>query len=566
MATEVRASDVSLQKTKLVIVVCLSLSDADITSGDGIYSHYLTTYPAPGRYSFSVTVDDNDGQAYTIQMGRGGRSMPVRPDNPSFPVCCGSQVTVPQDLRFLTGSFKRQAAKSPVVHINDVTAFTGRDAMPPSRIGNFRLSPDESGRRLVAHWTAPGDDYDSGSVSGYSFVYSDEPFALLDGNPAVLHQVERRDAAGSEATYSFTFNKFDKNYHVAIYGVDEAGNRGNVSNIVTVNLPAPQNPGAPEPEPEDGKAKANWLMVGVIAGVIVAVLLLLLLTLYIYFFVVRRRQRRGGVHSKSSGVNVDLQHNTGGGGGSEHTDASSFDEVKNSSSNHLVPTISTISSAYKQTAANGGNSFGNGLTPTYWSASQLLKGHEERKRLEEEEVARMAAVAAVSGTVGHHRPEMDGMNMGYDYNSDQLHQYGYYPDAADPAAYPVNYDPQYFQHYGVMYAPQPDQGYPIDYPPAEDYHIHTHPGGDQFNLTVEGSSDADESALIRSALNGSNNNLSKEAKPDASGATVPKLSGSDNSSSGTLGVVNSSLQGSLLSVNSGRPPSTVSKTRNITQV
>ena len=34
---------------------------------------------------------------------------------------------------------------------------------------------------------------------------------------------------------------------------------------------------------------------------------------------------------------------------------------------------------------------------------------------------------------------------------------------------------------------------------------------------------------------------------------------------GTLGVVNPSLQGSLLSVD-GRPPSTMSKTRNITQV
>ena len=81
-------------------------------------------------------------------------------------------------------------------------------------------------------------------------------------------------------------------------------------------------------------------------------------------------------------------------------DASSYDDVKNSSSNHLVPqTISTISGAYKQqqqqlassaaTAAGNGHagvngvppsgaqqptSFGQGLTPTYWSASQLLKG------------------------------------------------------------------------------------------------------------------------------------------------------------------------------------------------
>ena len=130
-------------------------------------------------------------------------------------------------------------------------------------------------------------------------------------------------------------------------------------------------------------------MVGVVAGAVVAVLLLLLLGLYIYFFLVRRRRLRSSPGSagkrSSAGVNVDIvqQVHTAG---SDHTDASSYDDVKNSSSNHLVapPQISTISGAYKQhlaAAVNGGpqlqqqpTSFGQGLTPTYWSASQLLKG------------------------------------------------------------------------------------------------------------------------------------------------------------------------------------------------
>jgi len=99
------------------------------------------------------------------------------------------------------------------------------------------------------------------------------------------------------------------------------------------------------------------------------------------------------------------------------------------------------------------------------------------------------------------------------------------------------------------------------------------------NLTVEGSSDADESFLLRQALESSHDNSgnsvdsgnnNKESK-DNNTAGLPKLSqGSDNSSGGSSGmggVINPSLQGSLLSVNShGRPPSTVSKTRNITQV
>merc|ERR1711997_567068 len=72
---------------------------------------------------------------------------------------------------------------------------------------------------------------------------------------------------------------------------------------------------------------------------------------------------------------------------------------------------------------------------------------------------------------------------------------------------------------------------------AVDYH----PNADNYDTT--------DSELLRN-----NNKMS----------ALPKNSGnSDNSSSGTLGLANNSLQGSLISVNSGRPPSSVAKTRNI---
>ena len=67
----------------------------------------------------------------------------------------------------------------------------------------------------------------------------------------------------------------------------------------------------------------------------------------------------------------------------------------------------------------------------------------------------------------------------------------------------------------------------------------------------------------------SRNNNSKTSVAGSSNVGPPKNSGnSDNSSSGTLGMANNSLQGSLISVNSGvgRPPSSAAKTRNITQV
>ena len=133
--------------------------------------------------------------------------------------------------------------------------------------------------------------------------------------------------------------------------------------------------------------------------------ILLLVGLYVYFFVVRRQPRHH--KSKSSGVNVDLPAPNG----SAASDNSSFDDAKNSSSNQLVPQISTISSVYK-TVQNGSSStsFANGITPTYWSASQLLKEHEERKMRENAAVTNAAGMSSIAEE-----------NAGYDYQSEPYH-------------------------------------------------------------------------------------------------------------------------------------------------
>ena len=213
----------------------------DLQSGDGVYSRYLTVYPGIGRYSFKAYVDDNEASAYTIQGGRNGRAMPTKPDNPGQnPVCCGSEITVPVDLRRPTGSFKRTLNSGPVVHLMGIPDLNS-DKMPPNRISDLRLVADDTGRKLVAKWTAPGDDFDAGNVAKYAFVFSEDIMDLLDATrqPPILHEVERSDAAGIDAIYTFTFNKYEKDYHVAMYAMDEAGNKANISNIVLVRLPQP---------------------------------------------------------------------------------------------------------------------------------------------------------------------------------------------------------------------------------------------------------------------------------------------------------------------------------------
>ena len=304
----------------------------------------------------------------------------------------------------------------------------------------------------------------------------------------------------------------------------------------------PTGPTTQPPGPQD----TDWVMVGVVTGVVLTLIFLLLVGLFLYIYLGKRR--RSSMHkSKSSGVNVDLPPAGTG------SDNSSFDDTKNSSSNHLVPQISTISNAYKSmTAPNGaggasqpngqsnvdgappggGNgrssstSFANGITPTYWSASQLLKEHEERK-------IRENAAAVNSGPMGPIAEE----NAAYDYQSEAYPNYYY--------DYQQSHD--FYQGSQMMYQPYSGQRMSTA-DSAYNYQsgaVDYHPNADNFDTT-------DPSEHLRN-----NNKMS----------ALPKNSGnSDNSSSGTLGLANNSLQGSLISVNSGRPPSSVAKTRNITQV
>ncbi len=511
----------------------------DLVAGDGIYTRYLTNYPSRGRYNFMAVVDDNDSKAYTIQAGRNGRAMPQRPQDPTrHPVCCGSEINIPVDLRRPTGSFKRTLKEGPVLHLIQVP--DDQASMPPARISDLALGPDKTGRKLVAIWTAPGQDYDHGTISRYDFVFSEDITDLLDPSrhPPVLHEVSSRtDDAGTKATYSFTFNNYDKDYHVAIYAIDNQGNKGALSNIVMVRFPQPpstEDPIDPTAEPP-GPDETDWVMVGVVSGVVLTLVILLLVGLYLYFFMGKKRRSNSPMKSKSSGVNVDMPVNANA------SDNSSFDDTKNSSSNHLVPHISTISNAYKSMTdgrpppgASSSSSFANGLTPTYWSASQLLKEHEERKLRESVASTGPAGPASKMGSIAEE-------NAGYDYSSDHMNYNAYFQDYTDYN----NPGPGFMYHpaYAGQRLSTADSAYNYQ-SGAVDYH----PNAEAFD---------DNDLMMR------NNN-----KMNAPGTSaLPKTSGnSDHSSSGTLGLANNSLQGSLISVNSGRPPSSVAKTRNITQV
>ena len=93
--------------------------------------------------------------------------------------CCGSSVFSSIKLnKKIMGSFRRSIV-GPAVYLD----YVSEDQIPPSKIGDLKIlqmaggsSPD----RLMAEWTAPGGDYDIGSVASYRFVFSPKIEDLID--------------------------------------------------------------------------------------------------------------------------------------------------------------------------------------------------------------------------------------------------------------------------------------------------------------------------------------------------------------------------------------------------
>ena len=81
-----------------------------------------------------------------------------------------------------------------------------------------------------------------------------------------------------------------------MYAEDEAGNRGNVSNVVVVRMPKPDHVVPPNPNPSVDD-EVDWVMIGIAAGVVATLIIIMLIGLYLYFFMVRRKHQVCGICS-----------------------------------------------------------------------------------------------------------------------------------------------------------------------------------------------------------------------------------------------------------------------------
>ncbi|WAR27855.1 CLCA1-like protein, partial [Mya arenaria] len=194
----------------------------DITAGDGTYTGQLTC-PKEGRSETRVTVKANSIIIVTGIVG----AATLNPD--AF-----EEIVIEE-------SFERFS----LVEDANLSPTTIGDTTSPGKITDLRIEDVETNgntRHFTIRWTATGDDRYTGQATTYQFRYANDLDSLLNnfGNAQALdigqHNLYPRDSGEDEAVdISVTAEKeFNETAFLGIRALDEVGNEGAMSNIVSI--------------------------------------------------------------------------------------------------------------------------------------------------------------------------------------------------------------------------------------------------------------------------------------------------------------------------------------------
>ncbi len=237
--------------------VQLVLGDAgtgypDITAGDGIYSAYFVDFTSePGLYSLSVEATHNQGSASVpkpeLEMASvfPANSSGERHDNSSSNAdCCGSSVAL--DVYAIpTPSFEQHSA-APAFKVRRGASYEVRegepsvvDVFPPARVTDLAvLGYDNATLFVTLSWTAPGGDLDRGRAARYLVrCYTTQEALSTNFDHTAIPMLPEEllptpAEVGERQTATVGLPYADEVFYYGLVAVDEAGNRGQVSNLV----------------------------------------------------------------------------------------------------------------------------------------------------------------------------------------------------------------------------------------------------------------------------------------------------------------------------------------------
>ena len=322
----------------------------------------------------------------------------------------------------------------------------------PGKIGDLGISVRDSvnGSELILQWTAPGGDINDGSVVTYRFVFSHNIEELITpgGTPPALDGLKRTDVAGTRVRHVISFPFYNQDYYIGVAASDARGNRGHMSNIVLVNIPSDQHTGVTDLPVSGRDSDLNWIMIGAIIGGVSFLILTILLVLCICKCCRRKSRFSKDKFAKSlqKGVKVEFPSPAQ----SETTDTSSYESEQHQQQQQQQHVHHSSNSK-----PHSSTSFAANLTPTYWSASQLLGQHEANTGVRSE-------VSRDPDMMYRQSQELYRQNLvlpspdhqavyspGYGYTEYEHHNnYGYY--GSEPDQY-NDYYPQYSGGHGQQH-------------------------------------------------------------------------------------------------------------------
>ncbi|WAR27848.1 CLCA1-like protein, partial [Mya arenaria] len=194
----------------------------DITAGDGTYTGQLKC-PKEGRSETRVTVKANSIIIVTGIVG----AATLNPE--AF-----EEIVIEE-------SFERFS----LVEDANLSPTTIGDTTSPGKITDLRIEDVETNgntRHFTIRWTATGDDRYTGQATTYKLRYANDLDSLLNnfGNAQALdigqHNLYPRDSGEDETVdISVTAEKeFNETAFLGIRALDEVGNEGAMSNIVSI--------------------------------------------------------------------------------------------------------------------------------------------------------------------------------------------------------------------------------------------------------------------------------------------------------------------------------------------
>nr|XP_009859799.2 calcium-activated chloride channel regulator 4-like isoform X1 [Ciona intestinalis] len=261
--------DATITSTRGTITT-LRLADTgsapDVRAFDGIYSKYFTKFTDSGRYSVQITVSGRDG---TIISRKGKHSASAY--NPGYVEQDGTVVPNPNGLT------DPNLHKSEGTNVNEIEAFSrvvspggfsynppsgsNFDSFPPSKVIDLKatqLDALQPNKGIVLTFTAPGDDYDSGTASKYEIRYLYESASDLVTSFQSGYEVKTIDVIEGDLTNPDVADSIERfviklndlpdkdlvTVGFAMRATDTSGNTADVSNVAMMNLflaPPPQS-------------------------------------------------------------------------------------------------------------------------------------------------------------------------------------------------------------------------------------------------------------------------------------------------------------------------------------